>query len=231
MKTRKYIPNKTLQFALPQIKKSTRKNMNLKYLNKLFSSIDNIENIIVLRPNRCNKDTKIINYIHGLEDVLQINVLKNKFKTLFTLDYMDYMNYINLDIHKRRSAISRISLKYDKQPIIFEGYLAILISSGFLFDAYMLDTLKIITPTHTSRYGKQQEALHFPHNLPDNFLNESSTPSKILSKIYEVIKQAYTIIKYVAIILAHQKLSAGGSDSGSVNINAFEIIKNSNAWI
>ena len=222
-KTHKYIHNKQQHKQTHKLleKKTTHKNTHkLKYLHKLLSRISSsngIEHLIVLRPDRGDRDTKIINYIHGIEDVLQIRVLKAKFKTFFTLDYM---NYIDLDIHKRPTNISRISLKYDKQPIIFEGYLAIIISSGFLFDAYMLDTLKIITPNQTASNGKYQEELYFPQYLPDNFTKESSTPSRMLSQIYEVINQAYTIIKYIAIILAYQNISAGG-----INKNAFEIIK------
>lgn len=218
-KTKKYIPNKKPHFQLQ--KKNTHKNTSkLKYLHKLLSRIStstSIEKIIVLRPDRGDRNTKIINYISGVEDIINMNFLKNKFKTFFTLDYM---NYINLDIHKRRTAISRISLKYNKQPIIFEGYLAIVISSGFLFDAYMLDTLKIITPMQGQGQIKQQDALYFPQDFPDDFIKASSTPSSMISKIYEIINQAYTIIKYIAIILAHQTISAGG-----VNTNAFEIIK------
>jgi hypothetical protein len=221
-KTKKYIPNKH-EHKLFENKFTLKKSNQPKYLYKLLSDISSAngkitDKIIVLRPGRGTYNTKIINYIDGVEDVLQMKILKDKFKKFFTLDYM---NYVNLDIDKRRSEISRTSLKYEKQPIIFEGYLAIIISSGFLFDAYMLDRLKIITPKHKQGYGDKQEALYFPQALPDIFVKDFETPARMLSKIYEIINQAYTIIKYIAIILAHQKLFAGGSG----NMNAFEIIK------
>lgn len=230
-KTKKYQPHKKYnplnkQYIPLNKQQITRKSINHpKYLAKLLADIStehnassNIakEKLIVLRPNHASPGDLIVNNISDVENILQMQQLNNKFKIFFTLDYM---NYINLDIHKRRSAISRISLKYDKQPIIFEGYLAITISNGVLFDSYMLDTLKIITSTNANGNISSKKALFFPQDLPDNFTDkfDSKTPTRILSKIYEIINQAYTIIKYIAIILAHQKLYTSG--------NAFEIIK------
>ena len=197
-KTNKYIP--------PNNKKINKNKTKYLY-NKILSnamkpreSRNSIENLIVLRPNREHPNTKIINYISGIEHILQMNILKNKFKTFFTLDYM---NYINLDINKRKSQFSTTFLTYNKHPIIFEGCLAIVISSGVLFDAYMLDTLKIITSEN------QQNNLYFPQDLPDILIKDNISLSTKLLKIYEIINQAYTIIKYIAIILAYQQLSIG----------------------
>jgi hypothetical protein len=224
-RTKKHIPYKTYS-KVNQFKhrKYTLDNKSQpKYLRKLLSRIssdNSIQNKIVLRPKNGDKNAKIINYISGIENYLDMNFLKNKFKTLFTLDYM---NYINLDIHKRRTEISKISLKYDKQPIVFEGYLAITITSGSLFNAYMLDTLKIIIPNQEILHKQResyQNVLYFPQDLPDNFMSEPHTPFKILSKIYEIINQAYTIIKYLAIIIAHSQYPVGRG-----NVNTFEVIK------
>ena len=216
-KTNKYIP--------PNNKKINKNKTKYLY-NKILSnamkpreSRNSIENLIVLRPNREHPNTKIINYISGIEHILQMNILKNKFKTFFTLDYM---NYINLDINKRKSQFSTTFLTYNKHPIIFEGCLAIVISSGVLFDAYMLDTLKIITSEN------QQNNLYFPQDLPDILIKDNISLSTKLLKIYEIINQAYTIIKYIAIILAYQQLSIGidnKNEHQKKKLNAFEIIK------
>ena len=229
-KTKKYIPHKYIKHSADAEKKITHKNVyqsnnNSKLLSRILSETSEYNlKLIVLRPDKAKQHTKIINYINGVEDVLPMRILKDKFKTFFTLDYM---NYVNLDKDKRQSSISRISLKYDKQPIIIEGYLAITISAGAVFNAYMLDTLKIIKPG-------QHKQLYFPTDLPDNFISESETESKserssrLLSKKTEIMNQAYTIIKYIAIILAHQKLSISSSSYRSddkKNMNAFEIIK------
>jgi hypothetical protein len=229
-KTKKYIQHKYIKHSADAEKKITHKNLyqsnnNYKLLSRILleTSEYNLK-LIVLRPDKAKQHTKIINYINGVENILPISVLKDKFKTFFTLDYM---NYVNLDKDERQSNISRISLKYDKQQIIIEGYLAITISAGTVFNAYMLDTLKIIIPN-------QHKPLYFPKDLPDNFISESETESKserssrLLSKKNEIMNQAYTIIKYIAIILAHQKISISSGSNRSddkKNMNAFEIIK------
>ena len=198
------------------------------YINKLISryftskSLDNmpIDNIIALRPYSNNQKQnytstpRIQNYIKGIEDVLQMRVLKEKFKTFFTLDYM---NYINLDINKRLSEISTNQLTYQNNPIILEGYLAITTicenqSTECTFNSYMFNELKILTKDNI-------HDIYFPEHLPDNF---DTKPSKmlILFKIFKIINQAYTIIKYISIILAHQinpHLVRG--------TNSFEVIK------
>jgi len=207
------------------------------YINKLISSyftskqLDNIpiDDMIVLRPyhnhnhthnhthnqkqNYINKPL-IQNYIHGLEDVLQMKVLKEKFKTFFTLDYM---NYINLDANKRLNEISTNVLTYQNHPIILEGYLAITITfenpnKDCTFNSYMFDKLKILTKDKSRK-------LNFTENLPKNFPTENN---KIITKVDEIINQAYTIIKYISIILAHQIKSNLVKVKG---INSFEIIK------
>jgi len=195
------------------------------YLKKLISSyfsskqLENIalENLINLRHHQHDKDndkdkdsnnhkqnniTKplIQNYINGIEDLLQMSVLKEKFKTFFTLDYM---NYINRDTNKRPSEISANRLTYQNQPIILEGYLALTIgcenpgATECVFNSYMLDSMKILT--NNNAHDSKRE-IYFPEHLPDNFETESSTKQY---KINEIINQAYTIMKYISIILAY----------------------------
>ena len=223
-KTKKYILHKYNKHN------SSKTSNKFKTNDKLHLHI--LKNNIVLRSphsiksNSLTQHTKIINYIDGVDDILQMTILKNKFKTFFTIDYM---NYINLDIDKRQSNISKKFLKYDKEPIIIEGYLAITISSGVLYESYMLDTLKIINvsskfspPSKLKKYtSKQVQTLYFPQDLPASFISKENA--------YEIMNQVYTIIKYIAIILAYQKLSIrycyNKNNCNPNNISAFEIIK------
>jgi hypothetical protein len=119
------------------------------------------------------------------------------------------MNYIDLDTNKRKYSFSDIQETYKKQPITLEAYLLVVISNDRdinKFKSYKLDKIKIITSD-----GKHD----FPENLPDSF---PANISQSFIKVYEIINQVYTILKYIAIIIGH-------NTSKPENIkNAVEII-------
>ena len=138
-----------------------------------------------------NSGVIIGNNLNRIESVLEMNSLKNKFRFFFTLDYM---NYLDLDIHKRKYSFSTTQETYRNHPITLEACLLVVLSSekGLnKFRAHMLDKIKIIT---------SKGEYYFPDNLPDSF------PKKIADsflRIYEIINQVYTILKYISIIICH----------------------------
>ena len=84
-KTKKYIPRKYIKHSADAEKKITHKNVyqsnnNSKLLSRILSETSEYNlKLIVLRPDKEKQHTKIINYITGVEDVLPMRTLKDKF--------------------------------------------------------------------------------------------------------------------------------------------------------
>lgn len=153
-------------------------------------------------------------------DNLYMPRLKSNFKTFFTLDYM---NYINLDTDKRHTLMSTTQLYHNGSPILIEGYLAVKLACigemininkvnkadkvikpnkpnkvNIIYDSYMLESLKVQNNNDVDLYKCSLEKFGGIFRISN--LNHEG----LLQKKMEIMKQAQTIIKYIAIILAHQ---------------------------
>jgi hypothetical protein len=119
------------------------------------------------------------------------------------------MNYVDLDISKRKVFISENHASFKGNPIMLEGYLVVLIKN-LEYNSYMLDKIKIITTNdnYTSHKQKVDE--------PYNFLTDYT---QTLQQTVEIINQVMTILKYIAIIIAHNIHNDPRMQ------NAFELVK------
>lgn len=179
------------------------KNSISKSSIKIEKSISNKSKIIFnLKPSSGDQPILIGNRINGITSIIQDKqdkVEKHKasrklyyyFKKYFTLDYMNYIDY---DIDKRKYSFSSKIATFKKEDITLEASLIIILNKSdnyTKFDSHMLDKIKIIT---------QNNEYDFPDNFPDNF---SESISESFLKVYEIISQVFTILKYLAIIIGH----------------------------
>jgi hypothetical protein len=170
-----------------------KKHNNTDYHNKDYNKDYNKDNNLILvdlnSVKTLNRPILIGNYIKNLETCIRMENLKINFKKYFTLNYM---NYLVCDNNKKRNSLStkKTISTHKNQPIILEGYL-LLIIEGDKYRSHMLDKIKMISA---------DGSWYFPEYLPDNFTNKFTNS---FNKIYEIINQVFTILKYIAIICGH----------------------------
>ena len=164
-----------------------------------------------------NKTIVLGNQINGLNELIKMSSVKDKFKTMFTYDYM---NYLDMDINKRKISISTSPHQFRGQPIILEGYLLIMFVNN-VYNSYMLDKLKIVNikfrSSSSDRRQKADNEYYFPDFLPDNI---SHSRLQSIKAVMEIINQIFTIMKYISIMIAYS-----GATKPYNLTNAFEIIK------
>jgi hypothetical protein len=170
-----------------------------------------------------------------IEDVIYMPELKKRFKTFFTLDYM---NYINFDENKRPIIMSTKQLYHDNIPFLIEGYIMVSLDcdnyKNKIYNAYMLESLRICTHfKDSSNSNSNSNSNSINYDLYTSSLIKvkkifeilNSNDEELLQKQMEIIKQAHTIMKYIAIILGHQLILDKNNDYCENTTPVFEVIK------